>query len=143
MQDRDLRLLADRTSHVIWQDDTSAHMWRRSEMSLFEETAPRGRRTGQIGADAITIDVHARHLAPWPTRKPDLLDLYVFDTLLPGKRRSHDTGSAHRRADADCAIPQSHSRPGGRSDAICILAPIRVAGGSPSHRRMMAVGRPT
>jgi hypothetical protein len=77
MDGTDLRLLADATSHVIWQTDRLLYLWRRGEMALFEDAAPRGRRIGPIGAGAIGANVHLRHLPPGPAARPDA---YVFDT---------------------------------------------------------------
>ena len=73
----DLRLLADATSHVIWQDGATLYLWRQGEMALFEDAAPRGRRIDRIGAGAIAANAHLRHLPPGPTSRPAA---YVFDT---------------------------------------------------------------
>lgn len=77
MDGSDLRLLADATSHVIWQDATRLYLWRGKEMALFEDTAPRGTRRGRIGGQAIADNVHLRHLPPGSTARPET---FVFDT---------------------------------------------------------------
>ena len=73
----DLRLLADATSHVIWQTDSRAYFWRKGEVSLFEDTAPRGTYLSAIGAGTIDANVHIRHLPPGPDPDPPA---YVLDT---------------------------------------------------------------
>lgn len=73
----DLRLLADATSHVIWLNDSHAYFWRRGEVVLFEDRAPRGMRRHAIAADSIDDNVHIRHLPPGPTDAPSR---FVFDT---------------------------------------------------------------
>lgn len=71
---RDLRLLTDSTSHVIWRDGTSLHLWRRPDgLCLYEDTAPRGRYIRAIAPDLIRHDVHARYL-------PGSSKRLVFDT---------------------------------------------------------------
>jgi len=73
----DLRLLADASSHVIWQTPNLLYMWRRGEMALFADTAPKGRRLGVLAEGIIDANVHLRHVPPAPSEEPQL---YVFDT---------------------------------------------------------------
>ena len=73
----DLRLLADASSHVIWLNDTHAYFWRRDEVALFEDRAPRGVRLNAIAPELIDSNVHIRHLPPGPTDSPAL---FVLDT---------------------------------------------------------------
>ena len=73
----DLRLLADATSHVIWQTSDRLYMWRMGEIALFEDSAPRGRRLRSIADGVIDANAHLRHLPPWPSEHPEA---YVFDT---------------------------------------------------------------
>lgn len=73
----DLRLLADATSHVIWQTDERAYFWRRGELALFQDTAPEGTRLGVLGGGLIDANVHIRHLPPGPDPRPPA---YVLDT---------------------------------------------------------------
>ncbi|MEM7488746.1 MAG: hypothetical protein AAF390_06430, partial [Pseudomonadota bacterium] len=77
MDGGDLRLLADATSHVIWQTDDTAYFWREGELALYRDTAPRGTRLGRIGDGVIGKNVHLRHLPPAPSADPPA---YVFDT---------------------------------------------------------------
>lgn len=74
---QDLRLLADATSHVIWQDTAVLYLWRKGEVALFEDRAPRGHRIGALAPAEIDSNVHIRHLPPAPTRSPAT---YVLDT---------------------------------------------------------------
>ena len=71
----DLRLLADATSHVIWQTDDRLYFWRKGEVAIHSDDAPRGTRLGAIGG--IDANVHIRHLPPGPDAAPVR---YVIDT---------------------------------------------------------------
>ncbi len=74
---RDLRLLSDDTSHVIWQDNDRLYCWRKGELVVLGDTAPRGTRLGALAPDVIKANVHMRHLPPTAQRSPEK---YVFDT---------------------------------------------------------------
>jgi hypothetical protein len=70
---RDLRLLTDGTSHVIWLDDEHLYLWQRDGVYLYADERPEGRRTGRIAPDLIDHNVHIRHF-------PGTTDRFVFDT---------------------------------------------------------------
>lgn len=70
---RDLRLLADGTSHVIWLDDEHLYLWQRDGLYLYHDARPEGRRVRQIAPDLIDHNVHIRHF-------PGTTEQFVFDT---------------------------------------------------------------
>ncbi len=78
----DLRLLADATSHVVWLNSTTLYCWRKGELVLFSDRAPRGARLRAIAPSLIDQNVHIRHLPP---RSADELSELIFDT--PYKER--------------------------------------------------------
>lgn len=70
---RDLRLLADGTSHVIWLDDERLYLWQRDGVYLYGDERPEGRRLRRLAPDLIDHNVHIRHL-------PGTSGAFVFDT---------------------------------------------------------------
>ncbi len=93
----DLRLLADATSHVIWLNATQAYFWRRGEVALFEDHAPRGVRQQAIAPQLIDSNVHIRHLPPDATATPtsfvldtpyrEVVDLCLYDPTTSQQRQ--------------------------------------------------------
>lgn len=70
---RDLRLLTDGTSHVIWLDDEHLYLWQRDGVYLYADERPEGRRVRRIAPDLIDHNVHIRHF-------PGTKEHFVFDT---------------------------------------------------------------
>jgi hypothetical protein len=70
---RDLRLLTDGTSHVIWLDDEHLYLWQRDGVYLYRDEKPEGRRVEHIAPDLIDHNVHMRHF-------PGDDERFVFDT---------------------------------------------------------------
>jgi len=77
MDGKNLRYLANATSHVIWQTNDIAYFWRYEEVSVYKDTSPQGTYIGQIGDGIIKRNVHLRHLPPDSTNTPSE---YIFDT---------------------------------------------------------------
>ncbi|MES1925702.1 hypothetical protein [Salinisphaera sp. T31B1] len=70
---RDLRLLTDATSHVIWLDNEHLYLWRIDGFYLYRDQAPRGERVRQIAAGTLGKNAHVRYF-------PDSAERFVFDT---------------------------------------------------------------
>ncbi|WP_416397975.1 hypothetical protein [Allohahella sp. A8] len=70
---RDLRLLAQGTSHVIWLDDSHLYFWQRDGLRLAHDTSPKGSILEQLAPELIQANVHMRHF-------PDNNDQFIFDT---------------------------------------------------------------
>lgn len=70
---RDLRLLTNATSHVIWLDDQSLYLWQLDGFYLYADEAPKGRRLRQIGIGLVEANAHLRYF-PGSTKR------FVFDT---------------------------------------------------------------
>lgn len=70
---RDLRLLTDGTSHVIWLDEQQLYLWQRDGVYLFRDERPEGQRRKQLAPDVLNHNVHMRHMPGTP-------HLFVFDT---------------------------------------------------------------
>jgi len=82
---------------VIWLNDSQAYFWRRGELALFEDGAPRGHRLSAIAPELIDSNVHIRHLPPEATDSPTLfvldtpyrevVDLNLYDPVAGTQRR--------------------------------------------------------
>jgi hypothetical protein len=70
---RDLRLLADGSSHVIWLDDERLYLWQRDGVYVYGDESPEGRRLRRLAPDLIDYNVHIRHF-------PGTEEHFVFDT---------------------------------------------------------------
>lgn len=70
---KDLRLLADATSHVIWLDPQRLYLWRRPGVFVYRDERPEGCCEHRLAPGLLRHNVHIRHL-------PGAADEFVFDT---------------------------------------------------------------
>lgn len=72
---RDLRLLAQATSHVMWWDPETLYFWQQSRkrLVLIKDRSPDGHPVHDIAPDLIGRNVHMRHV-------PDAPHLLLYDT---------------------------------------------------------------
>ena len=70
---RDVRLLTNAPSHVIWLDNKSLYLWRLDGFYLYQDAAPKGRVVRQIAPESLGKNAHVRYL-------PGSTDRFVYDT---------------------------------------------------------------
>ncbi len=130
MDGRDLRLLADATSHVIWRDDASLYFWRLDRVSLHADAAPEGRKLRDLAPELIGANVHIRHF-------PGESDRYVLDTPYREEidliELDQGAGTASRIAGFTGHIPKSRPVP--------LRPPPGAESRRPADRRHLAAGR--
>lgn len=68
-----LRVLADATSHVIWENEDQLYFWRRNGVYMYRDGAIGGEKLFQMAPELIKQNVHMRKLQEGNS-------LYVFDT---------------------------------------------------------------